>query len=69
MYVYINSDVGMWTVGHYDPATKEWVAEGDYDSPEQAADRVAWLNGSGLSWIAVSRLRRMCDRLQVRIED
>jgi hypothetical protein len=46
MYVYIRSEPGLWTVGHYDPSG-EWVAESDHDSPEKAAERVHWLNGNG----------------------
>ncbi len=45
MYVYIRSEPGLWTVGHYDPQGK-WLAESDHDSADKAAARVAWLNGS-----------------------
>jgi hypothetical protein len=53
MYVYIEServqgDDGFirvnYTVGFYDPAGR-WRPESDYGSPEEAARRVAWLNG------------------------
>lgn len=48
MYVYINSERGLWTVGFYTP-TGEWVPESDYNSPTEAAERVAYLNGGGSS--------------------
>ena len=46
MYVYIQSMRGpdLWTVGFYDPSGK-WHPESDHDSPEKAAERVAYLNG------------------------
>ncbi len=45
-YTYIRSEQGLWTVGGYDPAGR-WQPESDHDSPQDAAARVAWLNGSG----------------------
>ncbi|CAE6754454.1 MULTISPECIES: hypothetical protein [Paraburkholderia] len=53
MYVYIEServqgDDGFtrvnYTVGFYDPSG-EWRPESDHGSPQEAARRVAWLNG------------------------
>lgn len=44
MYVYIQSEPGLWTVGFYDP-TGKWHPDGDHANPEAAATRVAWLNG------------------------
>lgn len=44
-YVYKKSEPGLWTVGFYDPNDK-WIPESDHDSTEEAAKRVAWLNGS-----------------------
>ena len=53
MYVYIEServqgDDGFtrvnYTVGFYDPSG-DWRPESDHGSPEEAARRVAWLNG------------------------
>jgi len=44
MYVYLKSEPGLWTVGFYAPDGK-WMPETDYNSPEEAARRVAWLNG------------------------
>lgn len=45
MYVYINPKPGLYTVGFYTPAGK-WIPESDWKSAGEAAERVAWLNGS-----------------------
>lgn len=44
MYVYINTEPNLWTVGFYDPSGK-WHPESDYTSRDEAATRAAWLNG------------------------
>ena len=44
MYVYIKTEPQLYTVGFYDPQG-EWQPEGDYSTKEEAADRVAYLNG------------------------
>lgn len=44
MWVYIQSEASLWTVGFYDP-TGEWCTEGDYNTIEEAAARVHYLNG------------------------
>jgi hypothetical protein len=44
MYVYIQSEPGLWTVGFYKPSG-EWMPESDHDSKIEAAARVNWLNG------------------------
>lgn len=45
MYVYIRSESDLWTVGFYRP-DGVWVPESDHDTPDRAAERVAWLNGN-----------------------
>ena len=47
MYVYIKpkGEPSLWTVGFYDP-DGNWHPESDHSNPDDAADRVAWLNGS-----------------------
>lgn len=45
MYVYIQSEPSLWTVGFYDP-NGNWHPESDYSNAQEAAERVAWLNGS-----------------------
>jgi hypothetical protein len=44
MYVYIRSEPQLYTVGFYDPNGK-WISESDYDTSEEAAKRVHYLNG------------------------
>ncbi len=44
MYVYIESEPGLWTVGFYAP-DGAWIPESDHADKESAARRVAWLNG------------------------
>lgn len=44
MYVYIESEHNLWTVGFYDPQGK-WHPDSDHDSREEAAKRVHYLNG------------------------
>jgi hypothetical protein len=45
MYVYIRSEYNLWTVGFYDPQGN-WQPESDWDSPDKAAERVHYLNGT-----------------------
>ena len=46
MYVYKRCQGEMlWTVGFYGP-DKKWNPESDHDTPDKAAERVAYLNGS-----------------------
>jgi hypothetical protein len=44
MYVYIQSESCLWTVGFYDPKG-DWHPESDHPSPDKAAERVHYLNG------------------------
>jgi len=46
MYVYrdCRRDAGVYVVGFYDPSG-EWHPESDWDTSEEAAARVAYLNG------------------------
>lgn len=44
MYVYIQSEPGLYTVGFYRPNGK-WEPESDHDSIAKAAARVHYLNG------------------------
>ena len=45
MYVYVNSERNLYTVGFYDPQGR-WQPDSDYNSRQEAGDRVAYLNGS-----------------------
>jgi hypothetical protein len=47
-FVYQQSEPNLWTVGHYDPQGK-WQPESDQASDQDAAKRVAWLNGNNAS--------------------
>jgi len=44
MYVYLQSEPGLYTVGFYDPSGK-WHPDSDHDNRESAAARVHYLNG------------------------
>jgi len=44
MYVYKQTEPGLWTVGFFDPAG-QWHAESDHSTSEAAAERVRYLNG------------------------
>jgi len=44
MYVYVKSEPGLWAVGFYEPGGK-WHPESDHKTSEEAAERVAYLNG------------------------
>ena len=44
MWVYIQTEPQLWTVGFYSP-DGQWHSESDHGSAEEAATRVHWLNG------------------------
>jgi hypothetical protein len=44
MYVYIETEHNFWTVGFYSPDGK-WHPDSDWESREQARERVHYLNG------------------------
>lgn len=45
MYVYESFERGLYTVGFYRPDGR-FVAESDYNTKDEAAARVSYLNGS-----------------------
>jgi hypothetical protein len=45
MYVYIQSEPQLWTVGFYRPGDNKWIPESDHGTPGEAAARVIELNG------------------------
>lgn len=47
MYVYIQTEARLWTVGFYKP-NGEWVSESDHATQDEAAARVAYLNGENV---------------------
>lgn len=46
MYVYVESEPGLWTVGFYDPKGKFQAAR-DFTDEFEAAKYCHWLNGGG----------------------
>jgi hypothetical protein len=46
MYVYVEFQKGLYTVGFYDPDGR-YHTDSDHGNRSDAADRVAYLNGSG----------------------
>ena len=46
MYVYVQTESGLYTVGFYKPDGR-WVAESDHRGEEGASARVHYLNGGG----------------------
>jgi len=44
MWVYIKSEPSLYTVGFYGP-DNEWQPESDWNTREEAAQRVNYLNG------------------------
>lgn len=49
MYIYIETEPGLWTVGHYDP-TGKFIPESDWPAMDDAANRVHYLNGGTMSY-------------------
>jgi hypothetical protein len=43
-YVYIITEPGLWTVGHYSPDGR-WHPDSDFGNRDEARERVHWLNG------------------------
>ena len=68
MYVYIKSESQLYTVGFYDPSGK-WIPESDHDHSEDAAKRVAWLNGNGEELqILESKIQTLADLLEKTVD-
>jgi hypothetical protein len=65
-YVYIKSEVDLYTVGFYTP-TGEWEPESDWGTTEEAADRVNWLNG-GNSRKEIRELKQYIVDLLIKVE-
>jgi hypothetical protein len=47
-WVYIKSDVNLWTVGFYDPSGK-FQTDSDHNYRSAAAERCAYLNGASVN--------------------
>jgi hypothetical protein len=55
-YVYIQSEPGLYTVGHYDPQGR-WHPDSDHNSRGEAGDRAAYLNGNPIKWPSDTRAK------------
>jgi hypothetical protein len=64
MYVYIQSEPALWTVGFYGPDGK-FEPESDHDSTKEAAGRVAYLNGGqgGGAYATTAEHRQLQDQV------
>ena len=45
MYSYQKSEPGRWAAGFFH-ADGKWESESEWNTPEEAAERVHWLNGT-----------------------
>lgn len=64
MYIYIRSEPQLWTVGHYTPSGK-WEPESDHSTRNEAANRVAYLNGDS----DAKELHERIAQLEAKIAD
>ena len=67
MWVYIISEPNLYAVGFYTPQGV-WNTDSDHDSREDAAERVAWLNGGGRLGIRPTKYRKPHQNLGGRPE-
>jgi hypothetical protein len=63
VFVYLQSETTLWTVGFYKP-DGEWEAASDHSVEEEAAERVAWLNGGGSRAGEMEELRNRIKALE-----
>jgi len=69
MYIYIQSEYALWTVGFYSP-DGQFMPESDHSTPNDAAQRAAWLNGDvGPLEDRISSLEIQLSDLQSQITD
>lgn len=69
MYIYKRSEPRLWTVGSYAPEGA-WQPESDHSSPDDAAKRVAYLNGGSALLVLETDnklLRQMVETLRIEI--
>lgn len=62
MYVYKETQTGIWTVGFYPPSGR-FYAESDYTSTNSAAGRVHYLNGGVDPELFGQVVQHVCDLL------
>lgn len=68
MFVYKQTEPGLYTVGFYSP-DGEWHSASDHESSNDAANRVHWLNGGLGSPDAVSEERFQALEKRVNVLD
>lgn len=66
MFTYIRSEKYLWTVGFYEPDGR-WNPESDHGTPEDAAERVAYLNGSDTD--NADRVKRLEEILRMALNN
>ena len=64
-YIYQQFEPSLWTVGTFDGET--WIPESDHFSQDEAADRVAFLNGSGAEKLIMEAIGRIEEKLNLLI--
>ena len=72
MYVYKQTEPNLFTVGYYQPGTNKWEPDSDHPTREEAAKRVAYMNGEtipDLSKIIFEELKRWQKSLSGCITD
>lgn len=52
-WVFKRTEPGQWTSGYYDP-DGHWEPQADHGSAKEAAEHVAYLNGGGFTWAALT---------------
>jgi len=62
MWVYTRTETQLWTVGFFAPDGM-WHTDSDHDNQEEAAERVAYLNGPH------SALGERIEQLERRVEE
>ena len=65
MYIYLKSEPGLFTVGHY--AGEQFHSESDHDTAAAAAERVHWLNGGNMPDQQTITIELDCSQLRDRV--
>lgn len=64
MYVYKQTEYALWTVGFY--ANGQFHPESEHNTPNEAANRVHWLNGS--NEVRIRELENRIEEIEMAIE-
>lgn len=69
VWVYERTEANLWTVGFYGP-TGEWHTDSDHHDRNKAAERAAFLNGSGISSLTeLNRLQALMTKILIEAKD